>query len=67
MKTTKEKRKILRELLNQHKKGYWRTKDGKLIKEHEMDDTHVSNLLDYIDRNNLVVYWQCDATKADIY
>jgi len=65
--TITEKRQALRQLLDQYKGGYWRTKDGRLLKESEMDDSHVSFLLAYIGRNHLVDYWQCDATEADIY
>lgn len=67
MTTIIQKRHELREILNEYKGGYWRTKDGRFLKECEMNDSHVSSLLDYIERNHLVDYWECDATEADIY
>ena len=57
--TTIEKRKKLRQILDEYTtEGYWSTRDGKYIKESEMDDLHVSRLLDYIDRNNLIQHWE---------
>jgi len=68
--TTIEKRKKLQQILDEHTVGgYWMTEDGMYIKESEMNDSQVSNLLDYIDQNNLIQHLECNiqfSTSIDL-
>jgi hydroxymethylpyrimidine pyrophosphatase-like HAD family hydrolase len=62
-----KKRKELKRILDIYQNGVWVTREGKLMEESEMDDNHVENLLNYIERNGLITIWECDATEADIF